>query len=377
MAIEFGSAQSAPLQDKSQRSLWSRMNSDIGFMSRGPGVNERMMFTERIELLLETGVSLPEALKVMRAQTEEQKLAIIIDSLIKTVDDGKSFSVALARHPEMFPQTYVTLVAAAEEGSFLPQVLQQLREMDERNAAMRSVIISALSYPAFLVLFSFSVVIFVLVVIFPKFTDLFKSIHDQLPITTIVLMYLSDVLRDHWLLVLVVSGGGLTGLVFWLRTPQGVQLLDQLKMRTPIIKDVFIQTYLIQTLSVLGMSLANGVPISIALTATQDIVRNSRFSRFLKEVLDNVEQGKGIALGFEQADFIPPMVRQMISTGEHTGNLAKVMKRVCDFYTRELHKRIATFAKAIEPVMLIVMGVVVGVIVSALILPIFKLSRVH
>lgn len=188
-------------------------------------------------------------------------------------------------------------------------------------------------------------------------------------------MFLSDVLRQHWLLTLVLAGGGLAALVYWLRTAAGARLLDRLKMGTPVIRDIFIQIYLNQTLSVLGMSLANGVPITVALTAAQDVVKNSVFAQFQKTILRNVEQGRGIAVGFDEAAFIPPMVRQMISTGEQTGNLALVMKRVADFYSRELDKRIAAFAKAVEPIMLMVMGVVVGLIVSALILPIFKLSR--
>lgn len=374
MAIDIERAARAP-RDTGGASLWSRLNHGLHLGPGTIGVHERMLFTERIELLLETGVSLSEALKVMKLQTAEPRQAAVISSLIATVGEGKSFSVALARQPEMFPQTYVSLVAAAEGGGFLPQVLGQLREMDEKNSRTRATLISALSYPVFLIAFSIAVVVFVLVVIFPKFNDLFLSIRDQLPLPTIVLMFLSDVLRKHWLLTLVLAGGGLAALVSWLRTAAGARLLDRLKMGTPVIRDIFIQIYLNQTLSVLGMSLANGVPITVALTAAQDVVKNSIFAQFQKTILRNVEQGRGIAVGFDEAAFIPPMVRQMISTGEQTGNLALVMKRVADFYSRELDKRIAAFAKAVEPIMLMVMGVVVGLIVSALILPIFKLSR--
>lgn len=375
MAIDLRAAQSASGPAKAGATLWFRLNRGINLGSGGVGMNERLLFVERIELLLETGVSLLEALKVMKLQTEEPRLAAIIGSMMDTVAEGKSFSLALSRHPEMFPQTYVSLVAAAEEGGFLPQVLQQLREMDEKNSRMRAAVVSALSYPAFLAVFSLAVVVFVLVAIFPRFHDLFLSIHDQLPGTTIFLMFLSDFLREHWLPTLLLAAGALAALVYWLRTPAGVLLLDQLKLRTPVIRDIFIQTYLNQSLTVIGMSLANGVPITVALRAAQDVVSNSVFARFLKTILGNVEQGRGIAVGFNEAAFIPPMVRQMIATGEQTGNVAKVMRRVADFYARELDKRVAAFAKMIEPVMLIVMGVVVGLLVSALILPIFKLSR--
>ena len=127
-------------------------------------------------------------------------------------------------------------------------------------------------------------------------------------------------------------------------------------------------------LSVLGLSLSNGVPITIALKACQDVVGNTGFAAFIEDVRVRINDGRGISAGFQNARFVPPMVRQMIATGEQTGNLGKVMSRVADFYEREISKQVTILSKAIEPVMLLVMGVVVGVIVASLILPIFKLS---
>jgi len=351
------------------------LNTKITFGSRSVGVAERMVFTERLALLLETGVALAEAVKVLHRQTEDPRLADLFGSIADSVGEGNPFSVALARHPDMFSRTYVSLVAAAEEGGFLPEVLEQLRAMDDKNSQMRSNIISALSYPAFLIFFSVSVVIFVLVVIFPKFQDLFTSIRDQLPGPTIVLMFLSEVLRKYWWLILLVLGAGLGFLVAWLRTPAGKRTVDGLKLRTPVVRDIFIQLYLSRTLGVLGMSLANGVPITAALKAAQEVVENSVFFDFLQTVQRHVNEGRGVAAGFIEAEFIPPMVRQMLATGDQTGNLAKVMTRVAEFYGRELNKRIAMLAKGVEPIMLLVMGVVVGLLVASLILPIFKLSR--
>jgi type II secretory pathway component PulF len=379
MAIEFGPAKTGahPMATAAPAAPSRRFNLNrrITFGSRSVGVTERMVFTERLALLLETGVSLAESVKVLHRQTEDPRLAGILGSIAGSVSEGNPFSVALARHPDMFSRTYVSLVAAAEDGGFLPEVLEQLRAMDQKNSELRSNIISALSYPAFLIFFSVAVVIFVLVVIFPKFQDLFMSIRDQLPAPTIVLMFLSEVLRKYWWLILLLLGGGLAFLAAWLRTPAGKRTVDQLKLRTPVVKDIFIQIYLNQTLGVLGMSLANGVPITAALKAAQEVVDNCVFFDFLQTVQRHVNEGRGVAAGFLEADFMPPMVRQMIATGDQTGNLAKVMTRVAEFYGRELNKRVATLAKAVEPVMLLVMGVVVGLIVASLILPIFKLSR--
>src|SRR5712691_4758253 len=258
MAFEISQTPAAPPKAGQLRRL---LNAKLRLPSRAIGVNERMVFTEQLALLLDTGVSIHEALGALRQQSEDPRLSAILESLIETVTEGKPFSVALSRHPEMFSQTYVSLVAAAEEGGFLQRVLQQLLEMDEKNSRLRSVVVSALSYPVFLMVFSLAVVIFVLVVIFPKFQDLFASIRDQLPASTLALMSVSDFLQNHWLLTSVVLGAGLGALLVWIKTPAGARLMDELKMRTPVIGDIFVQVYLNQTLSVVGLALVSGVPI--------------------------------------------------------------------------------------------------------------------
>jgi type II secretory pathway component PulF len=375
MAIDINSRRTPEAESVATRLAGRGWNLSIRIGAPKIGINQRMVFTERLSLLLQTGVSLLEALRVMRQQTEEPLLASIIESLADIISEGKSFSTALARHPEMFSTTYVSLVSAAEEGGFLAQVLDQLLRMDEKNSQLRSSMVAALSYPAFLIVFSMAVVVFVLVVIFPKFEVLFASIHDQLPVTTIFLMALSAFLRHYWPLVLVGIGVVAWLGAAWLKSDVGRLTLDRLKMSTPLIGDIYVKLYLHQTLGVLGLSLANGVPITVALAATKDIVSNSVFAAFLDDVRTRINEGGGIAAGFQKSPFVPPMVRQMVATGEQTGTLGMVMGRVADFYEREISKSITMLAKAIEPIMLMIMGVIVGLIVASLILPIFKLSR--
>ena len=340
-----------------------------------PGPRERMLFTERLLLLLDTGVSLHAGLRELRAQERHVGVARVLDGLQADILDGQPLSAALARQSAMFPQTYVNLVAAGERGGFLPQVLQQLLELDEKDARLRAMLGSALSYPAFLILFSMATIVFVLVGVFPKFAVLFEQIRDDLPWTTRVLMVASDALRLHWPALLAGSAVALALAVHWLRQPATRGRLDALKLRLPGLRQIFTEIYLSQTLRVLGMSLAHGVPLVEALRACQDLVRNTVFSRFMADLRQGVNEGGGIAAGFERASFVPPMVRQMIRTGEETGHLAQVMSRVADFHERELAKRLALVSRLIEPVMLLVMGALVGLIVASLILPIFKLSR--
>jgi type IV pilus assembly protein PilC len=340
-----------------------------------PGVRERIFFTEQLALLLETGTPLHASLESLKRQTTNTRMTAIIDGLLERVNEGKSFSAALRQYPELFPSTYVNLVEAAEDGGFLDRILQELVRMDEKRAQLKHTVFSVLSYPVFLLLFSFGVVLFVLTVVFPKFAVLFARIHDQLPGTTLFLMGVSQLLINHWLPLSAGLAAGLAALGWWLRTPAGGLALDNLKMRLVFVRAIFLQIYLTQSLRVLGLSLANGVSVMDALASCRDVVPNRVFRRFITQVEDKVKEGAGFAAAFQEADFIPPTVRQMVTTGEESGRLAHVLGRIADYYERELGRRLATFSRVIEPVMLLVIGVVVGLIVSSLILPIFKLSR--
>ena len=340
-----------------------------------PGTRDRIFFTEQLSLLLETGTPLHAALQALEKHIDNPGMGKVINCLIEDVTSGKSFSFALAKHPGLFSGTYVSLVGAAEEGGFLDTVLLELMKMDEKREELRRTVVAALTYPCFLIGFSIFVVIFVLVAVFPKFSDMFSAIADQLPVTTIALMKASHILIQYWMPIIAGIIIGLSGLIWWLRTPSGKDALDRFKLKVFGLRDIFIQIYLIQSMRVLGLSLANGVTVPDALASSREVVSNKVFQRFLTGIEEKVNEGGGFSAAFQTADFIPPLVRQMVTTGEDTGNLPKILSRVADYYERELAKKLAAFSRMVEPIMLIVMGGVVGLIVSSLILPIFKLSQ--
>ena len=337
--------------------------------------SDRRFFTEQLSLMLETGANLHQALVLLQQQNQLPAMASVIDELEEGVAGGRSFSAALAEHPEIFSTTYVNLVAASEGGGFIHEVLAELLRMDEQAEELNNTVRSALSYPIFLSLFSLGVIVFVLMVVFPKFSVMFAKIHDQLPTTTIVLMHASDFLRAYWMQTTAAIAAITMLTLQWARKPAGRDTIDRLKLTLPGIKHIFMQVYLTQSLRVMSLSLANGVNITDTLIATRDVVRNGIFRRFFVTVEEQVTQGNGIAVGFKQSDMIPLLAQQMIATGEETGSLSKVMSRLADYYERELTKKLKSMSKMAEPIMLMVMGVIVGVIVSSLILPIFKLSR--
>lgn len=338
-------------------------------------VRERMLFTERLAMLLETGMPLHSALETLATQCPNPRLAQAITAISGEIIAGKSLAAAVAAQGTLFPAAYVSLVGAAEAGGFLPEVLNQLTEMEDRQERLRNALVGAMVYPAFLAALSVAVVVYVLVGVFPKFAEMFESIKDQLPASTIALMALSDLLRQHWALIAVASGAAGTALARWLGTPAGGALLDRAKLGLPVLRDIFMQSYMARTMRIMGTSLGNRVSARDTIVACREAVENQEFRRFLGRVEQNVVEGRGFASAFQTEAGVPPMVRQMIATGDQTGKLALVMGRIADFYERELLRRIATLSKLAEPVMLLFMGAAVGLIVTSLILPIFKLAR--
>lgn len=370
MPIEFdlpAAAAATPTGSTAAAAPWYKLG------SRPLGVRDRMLFTERLALLLETGVPLHTALQSLHEQSEQASQRAMITAMSDDILSGERFSSALAKHP-LFPSSYVNLVAASEAGGFLPAVLDQLVEMDEKEERLRRTLLSALSYPLILMTFSVAVVLFILIFVFPKFAVMFESIRDKLPWTTRFLMGVSQLLTQHGAIV-GVAVAGMAALGWMLaRRPEIRLMVDQAKLRLPVVRDVFAKVYLTRLLRVMGISLERGVTILATLEACRAVVANHDVQQFILGLESDVTEGKGISSGFQHSPFIPPAVRQMVATGEATGTLGRVMGRIADAYDRDLTKQLTQLSKLAEPVMLIVMGGVVGTIVSSLILPIFKLS---
>jgi len=351
------------------------LNLALPMGAKKAGAAERMFFTEQLSLLLETGESLYGALSTIVKQTENREMRKIVDKIALDISEGQSFAGALEAHGDIFPSTYVNLIAASETGGFMHEVLQQLLNMDEKREQMRTTLVSAATYPLFLITFSVAVVVFVLVVVFPKFGTMFASIYDQLPMSTKVLMGASDTIRDYWYVLVAVMTVTFLGFRQWKNSEAGTMRIDYMKLHAPGLRDIFTQIYLVQSLQVLSLSISNGVSVMESLEACRDVVKNSLFRQLIQKVEESVQAGAGVAAGFEGSTFLPDLAKHMIATGEQTGNLGKVAGRIGEYYEAQLAKKLDALSKLAEPVMLLIMGVVVGVLVSSLILPIFKLSR--
>jgi len=342
---------------------------------RGVTVKDRLFFTEQLALLLDSGMPTHTALQLVAKQTSNPKMTSAIQAIADAVAGGNSLSAALEQHPHIFDHSYTRLVAASEGGGYLSNVLTQLQKTDERNQALRNTLVAAFTYPIILLVFSLLVVIFVLVYVFPKFSKLFSGLGDALPASTRVLMMISDLLVNHWLLTSAALAAGIAAVFYWVKSPSGRRLMGAAKLGLPGLRSIYQRLYLSQAMRVMGLSLSNGVSVIDTLGSCEATIHNQTLRDGYRRISARVQEGGRLSEGFSRMDSVPQLAKEMIATAEESGNLGPVATRIAGYYEEELNRLLEQFSKVAEPIMLLVMGGLVGVIVSSLLLPIFKLSQ--
>jgi len=351
--------------------LWKNIKN----LRRPVSAREMIFFTSQLSLMLEIGTPLSQALRALRDQTKNEKFKEVIGSLVKDIEEGRQLSEAMKRHSRFFGQIFVSMVKAGETGGFLQDILERIVEMQEKRQALVSQMRSALTYPFILSLTGLLVIVFVLVFILPKFTVFFKGKESILPWTTRFLMLVSDSLRFYWWAYALAAGALLLGLFLFVKTERGQGIIDLLLVKTPLVARLTNKIYTCDLLRILGHLLSSQVPLVEALEVTRGTVKNKYFRVFIERIRDHVLQGGRFTQPFAAYPFILESVKQMVATGEETGNLSTVMLRLARFYDDEVDDELKTISAMIEPAALIVLGAVVGLIVASVVLPMFKLAR--
>ncbi len=336
---------------------------------------EVIFFTSQLSLMLETGTPLKNALEAIRNQTKNTDFKEVIHSLNRDVEEGQQLSDAMKRHPQVFNSVYNSMIKAGETGGFLHEILNRMVEMQEKRQALLTQIRSALTYPMFLCILGFVVVVFVLVGVLPKFTAFFEGKEHILPFTTRFLMAASASLRQYWWIYLIGLVGCMIGLTLFKKSERGQMVIDWSFIRLPLLSRLSNKINTCSMLRTLGHLMESAVPILQALDVTRDTIKNRYFKNFIQRIKDHVQEGGKFAEPFSENPLILDSVKQMVATGEDVGNLPEVMLRLAKFYDDEVDRELKNFATMIEPMALVVMGAMVGVIVSSVVLPLFKLAH--
>lgn len=340
----------------------------------GPSRKDILHFTSQLAVMIRAGISIQDALEGIGSQQDNQKFKAVIRDLKIRIEEGNSFSQALAEHPDIFTNLYINMVAAAEASGSLSDMLQKLAEYLDEEAETRSQVKSAMVYPVIIAVMAVSVTVFLLCFVLPRFTAIFRGKENLLPLPTTMLMSTSAFLRHWWYLLLPGIGGVFWGFFLFIRTTTGRLWWDKTKLVLPLIRTLCRSLYITRGLHTMGVLTRAGVPILNTLSITAHISGNILYKDMWLYVYEEVRQGKKVASALAHCKLMPNSVVQMIHSGEDSGNMAEVLRDISAFYGRELKATIKAVTSMIEPLMIVCMGCLVGFIAMSIILPIFKMS---
>ncbi len=332
-------------------------------------------FTRELATLLSASIPIPQALEGLGDQEENEALSFLIHDLLSGVRRGETYSEALSRHPRQFPTLYTSMVRVGEESGQLAQVLSDLADLMEGEDEIRSEVMGAVAYPAFVLGMGVITTIVLMTVVLPQIFEMFVGMEDVLPLPTKLLMQFSNFLQTQWISISVVTLAVIFGFRTFIKSPTGSILWDAWKLRLPLLGPVFSASALGRFTRTLGTLTRSGVSLLPALEIVRGTVGNSKVAEGIATVTEDTRGGDSLANPLKRLELFPPTMVQMISVGEETGQLDSMLLRVADIQERHLRRRTNTLISLLAPVLILVVGALVGFIVIALLLPIFKMSQ--
>jgi general secretion pathway protein F len=343
---------------------------------RNVSSKDLLLFTLDLRTLLDAGLSVDRSLVILFDTTENEKMGEIVKGLLKYVQGGSSLSDAMAQYPKIFSALYINMIRAGESGGVLPEVLERLGEFLESIQRVKDYIKSALIYPAFLLSVGGISIIIMLTFVIPKFSVIFADMGQAIPMSTRMLLGLSDFLRSFWWIFVIAAVMCAALLRQYSKTEKGRLKIDSVKIRLPIWGDLIKFVEVARFSRTLGTLIRSGVPLLQGLNLVRVIMTNRVVSDSLKQVHERVKEGEKLSTPLFQTGIFPPLAIQMISVGEETGNLEKMLLRVAKYYEDNVENKTKRFISLLEPVLILGMGLMVGFIVVSMLMAVFSINEV-
>jgi general secretion pathway protein F len=331
-----------------------------------------LTFTTELSVLLSAGLPLDRGLNVISETSENQEMKGIIQSILRSIREGSSFSESLKKHPKVFPTLYVNMIKAGEAGGVLATVLDKLNEFLESTKELKDNVISAMIYPAVLGITGGFSIIILLTFVLPKFTAIFSEIGGSLPVTTQILLAVSSGLRAYWWIVLSLLIVAIVVFRAYVRSEAGRYKWDVVKLK--LMEDVVRKLETARFCRTLGTLLKSGVSVLVALNNSKDVISNQVIASRIDAVLKGVKEGKGIAGPLSEAKVLPPLALSMMKVGEETGQLDSMLIKVANAYEKSLREAVKRFMGILEPAIILGMGLVIGFIVISMLVAVFSIT---
>lgn len=337
--------------------------------------DDLVVFSRQLATMIDAGIPLVHSLGILAEQTENPGLKTVVITLRQDIEAGMSFCDGLKKHPHVFSELFINMVKAGETSGMLDEVLDRLAAYLEKTAALVRKIRSSLVYPAVVVSMSMIITAVLLLKVVPTFANIFDTLGGRLPAPTRVLIFVSDMLRHYFIYIVGLSMAG--GFLFkkYIATEKGRYNFDKIKLKLPVVGKLFSKLAVAKFSRTFSTLVKSGVSILNAL----DIVSKTSGNKIIEEAVlsssKGVRDGEPISQPLSKSGVFPPMVCRMISVGEQTGQLEKMLTKIADFYEEQVDAAASALTSMIEPLVIAFLGIVVGGIVISLFLPIFKITE--
>lgn len=335
---------------------------------------ELVLFSRQLSTLISARVPIIQALRILQDQITGKYLLFIVGDLISSVENGDSLSSAMAKHGKVFGTVYVSLVKSGEAAGSLDKSLVYLADQLEKDYELKSKVKGAMTYPVF-VLGALAVVgVLMFKFVLPNLTSVLKEQGGELPPVSLALISFTDFFGKFWWMVLLGIASVILGGRYYIFTKSGRYQWDRLKIRAPIIGDIFQKIYLARFSRNLSTLVIGGIPIIKALQIVADIVNNVIYRDIILQTVEKISAGKSISEGLTGHREFPPIVTQMVKVGEQTAQLDEIMAKLANFYEKEVDTKVGTLTTLLEPIIMIILGIGVGVLVAGILMPIYNMA---
>ena len=336
---------------------------------------DKVLFSRQLSTLINAGLPLVQSLRSVGDQTTSKPFKIVINQIISDVEGGSPLSAAMGRHPQVFNQVYVNLIAAGETSGTLDAALDRLAIQQEKDADLVSKVRSAMIYPIIVLLVMVVVVTFMLVKVLPQVQILYNGLPGaHLPLETRILLAISSFIIHFWWIVLIVIGL----LIFfgsrYARTLSGKRIVDTFKMKAWPIAPLFMKMYMARFARTASTLVASGVPLLQVLSITGKAINNVHIEDALKQAAEKVKGGKALSDSIKSNPNFLPLVPNMLRIGEQSGSMEQMLGKTAEYYEKEVDDQVKAISTIIEPLLMVILGIVAFIIVAAVLLPIYGLA---
>ncbi|MBU5637742.1 type II secretion system F family protein [Geomonas sp. Red69] len=337
------------------------------------GNKELLLFNQELLVLLKAGLPIIQALDTI-LESGTGKLNEILNAVREDIKGGLALSAALEKYPRVFPQLYIASIRAGERTGDLPQTIRRYIAFLKRTEGFRGKIIGAMFYPAILVSVAFVAITVLLIYVVPTFSTIYADSGNALPVPTQMLINFTVFLRHYLLVFVALIFGAVTIFKRWKESESGRYTVDGMKIKTPLVGTVVVRYALAGFTRTLATVLGSGIPIVEAMRMSVGTLNNKVLERGLLMAVHRVEEGSKLSTALENMKLLPPLALRMLSVGETTGALEEMLGDISDYFEDEIERSLQVLTTAIEPAIMIVMGVVIGTIIITMYLPIFKIA---